>query len=74
MKDKLNKGFKTSKRVVSNGEQFVQAVSLLIVAVFSYTQLHEHKFHAAVQWTVTIALVVIGLRGAYELIRFLDKE
>lgn len=74
MKDKVNKGYRTSKRVVSNGEQFVQAVSLLIVAAFSYNQLHSHKFHTAIVWTVTVALVVIGLRGFYELVKFLDKE
>lgn len=64
----------STKRVISNGEQFVQAVSLLTIAVFSYTQLHAHKFDAPVQWIVTVALVVIGVRGTYELIKFLDKE
>ena len=74
MKDKLNKGVKSAKRIGSNSEQFVQAVSLLTVAVFSYTQLHAHKFNTAIVWVVTVALAVIGLRGAYELIKFLDKE
>lgn len=64
----------SAKRVVNNGEQFIQAVSLLVVAVFSYSQLHNHSFHVAVYWVVTTSLVIIGLRGAYELVRFLDKD
>lgn len=74
VKQEATKVAQSGKRVISNGEQFIQAVSLLTVAVFSYTQLHEHSFHTAIQWVVTGALAVIGIRGAFELIKFLDKE
>lgn len=74
VKQEANKVAKSTQRVIRNSESFGQAVSLLIVAAFSYSQLHNHTFHIAVQWVVTIALVVIGLRGTYELIKFLDKD
>lgn len=73
VKEKTAEVITTSKRVISNGESFVQAVSLLIVAAFSYHALHQIKVAEALQWVVTVALVVIGLRGFFELIKFLDK-
>lgn len=74
VKQEATKVAKSTQRVVRNSEQFIQAVSLLIVAGFSYSQLHEHKFDVVVQWVVTVALVVIGLRGFYELVKFLDRD
>lgn len=74
IKKQANSVAKSTQRVIRNSESFGQAISLLIVAAFSYSQLHNHTFHVAVQWVVTIALVVIGVRGAVELIKFLDKD
>ena len=74
VKQEASKVAKSTQRVVRNSEQFIQAVSLLTVAVFSYSQLHNHSFHIAVHWVVTFALAVIGIRGTYELIKFLDKD
>lgn len=72
-KAKAEQVLSTSKRVIRNSEQFVQAVSLLTVAAFSYNQLHTANLSEPLQWVITGALAVIGLRGAYELFRFLDK-
>lgn len=74
MKNKAIATFKTSKRIAANAEQFVQAASLLTIAVFSYWALHQLKLAEPAQWAITAALVVIGLRGAYEMIKFLDTE
>ena len=63
----------TTKRVITNGETFIQAVSLLTVAAFSYWSLHQIKVAEPLQWVVTAALVIIGLRGFYEFVKFLDK-
>lgn len=73
VKDKATEVVTTTKRVVGNAEHFVQAASLLTVAAFSYQQLPHANLPSAVQVLITVALVVIGLRGAYELFRFLDK-
>lgn len=74
VKQEAAKAAKSTKRVISNGEQFVQAIALLTTSIFSYSQLHAHSFNTAIQWVVTGALAVIGIRGAFELIKFLDKE
>lgn len=80
MKDKVKNSVKkttaTSKRVVSNAEQFVQASALLTIASFSYwaIQQSELKLAKPVYWAVLVALIVVGLRGAYELVKFLDKK
>lgn len=63
-----------TKRVVHNGEAFVQAVALLTIAAFSYYALQNMDLNTQLEWVVTVALVVIGLRGAYEFVSFLNKE
>lgn len=74
LKEKTTEVFTTTKRVIANAEHFVQAASLLAVSVFSYTQLKEANLPSTAQVLMTVALVVIGLRGTYELFRFLDKK
>jgi hypothetical protein len=73
VKESATQVLSTTKRVISNGETFIQAVSLLVIASWSYHTLHQVKVAEAVQWVVTVALVVIALRGFYELFKFLDK-
>lgn len=74
MKDKANKIYTRGKRVFSNAEQFVMAVALLIVAVAAYDYQRQVQLAEAMRVIVVVALVIIGLRGMYELVRFLDKE
>lgn len=73
VKEKTNEVVTTTKRVISNGESFIQAVSLLVIAGFSYWALHQIKVAEPLQWVVTAALVVIGLRGLFEFFKFLDR-
>lgn len=73
VKESVANATQTTKRVATNGEQFVQAVALLIVAGFSYYALQQLEVGEYSELTVTVALVVIGLRGFVELFRFLDK-
>lgn len=75
IKTKASTAVVTSKRIASNGESLVQAISLLVVAGFSYWALHQiQTIPELAQWVVTGALVVIGLRGFYEFFKFLDKQ
>ena len=64
----------TTKRVINNAEQFVQSIALLTVATFSYYAVKQLDLNPVVELTITIALAVIGLRGAVEFVKFLDKE
>lgn len=73
VKKKATEVATTTKRVSGNLEQFVQAVSLLTVAVFSYYATKELDLNQAVEIFVTGSLVVIGLRGCFEFFKFLDK-
>lgn len=74
VKEEANKAFTSAKRVVLNAEQFIQAVSLLTVAAFSYYSLGRIELDTYAHYLITFALVVIGLRGFYEMVKFLDKE
>ena len=64
----------TTRRVVKNGEQFVQAASLLVLVAFTYYGLQNIELNKAVYYTVLTAGVVILLRALVELFKFLDKE
>ena len=74
MKDKANKLYTRGKRVFSNAEQFVMAVALIVVAVSAYDYQNQQPLSEYVRGVVVVSLVIIGLRGAYELVKFLDKE
>ena len=63
----------TTSRVVRNGEHFVQAVALLVLAGFAYSQLEEVS-NDVLYYAVLASLIIVGLRGSYEVIRFLNKE
>lgn len=65
---------KSTQRVIRNGESFIQSVSLLIIAAFSYYATRELNLNKVLETVVVVALVVIGLRGATEFIKFLDVE
>ena len=74
IKQKTSKVVKTGRRVFSNAEQFIMAVALIVVAVAAYDYQSQVQLPEAVRVVVLVSLVIIGLRGAYELIRFLDKD
>lgn len=64
----------TAKRVALNGEQFIQASALVILAGFGWYALHKLRVSPVTSWVVTIALVICGLRAAVEYVKFLSKE
>ena len=74
IKQKTSKVVKTGKRVFSNAEQFVMAVALIIVAVAAYDYQSQVQLPEVVRVVVLVSLVIIGLRGMYELVKFLDRE
>lgn len=78
MKDKVttkvSTTFNTTKRIVQNAEQFVQAASLLTLVGFSFWATRQLKLNEALRIVVVTSLVVVGLRGMYEFVRFLDKK
>lgn len=73
-KKSIQEFWESSKRVALNAEHFVQAVSLLATAGFSFYARDKVELDAYAYYFITVALVVIGLRGTYELLKFLNKE
>jgi hypothetical protein len=63
----------TTARVLKNTEVLVQAIALLVVTIFSYTQLSEVS-NQIWYYTILASLIVVGLRASVELVKFLSKE
>lgn len=74
IKENAKSATDSTKRIVANSEQFIQAAALLAVASFSYWALTQVHVQKVTYWGVLASLIIIGLRGAYELIKFLDKK
>lgn len=64
--------------VAKNLEHLIEAASLLVVSIFSYLVLSSKvdgaHMNVAGRYSVTGACVVIGLRGAYEMLRYLANK
>jgi hypothetical protein len=73
IKAKAGETVNNTARIIKNGEIFVQAVALLILAGFAYVQLKDVTNDYA-YYAVLASLIVVGLRGAVEFIGFLNKE
>lgn len=73
VKKTVSETVSTTARVVKNAEHFVQAVALLVLAGFAYIQVKEVT-NDVLYFAVLASLIIVGLRGTYEVIRFLNKE
>lgn len=73
VKRKVSDSVSTVSRVVRNAEQLVQAVSLLGLSAFAYTQLKTVQ-NDVLYYTVAFFLAVVGIRATYEFLRFLAKD
>lgn len=69
----LNKDAKTA---INNLERLIESASLLVTAVFSYLAATGRVNHLSgiASDLVIAACVVIGLRGAFEFIRYLANK
>ena len=73
VKKTVSETVNTTARVVKNAEHFVQAVALLVLAGFAYIQVKDVT-NDVLYFAVLASLIIVGLRGTYEVIRFLNKE
>lgn len=74
VKQTVTQGVTTTKNVILNAEQFIQAVALLVIAAFSYWALQHITVGRVAYWGTVAALVVVGLRGTVEFVKFLDRK
>lgn len=73
MKYKVNETFTTGKRIIENAEHFVLATALVICAAYNYYDLTIRTV-GNVEYSVRVAAaVVIGLKGAWEVMSFFSK-
>lgn len=67
-----------AKTVLCNLEHLVEAVSLIVVSVFTYLVITHRvdgsHLNVAGQYAVTFAVAVIALRGSIEFLKFLDNK
>ena len=74
MKEQATKQAVRAKRVISNGEQFIQASALAVVTgytLYAERQLHLKGFYS---WVVTGACAIVAIRAFVEYVKFLDKD
>lgn len=74
VKERAEEVLTTSKRVALNADNFVQATALVALVGFSYVQLPKANLPVWGQWVITAALVIVGLRAAWEYYRFFDRK
>lgn len=63
-----------TKRILTNGEQFIQATALAIVTGFSVYASHKLHLGHVYSWVLAVAEAVVFVRAFVEYIKFLDKE
>lgn len=71
---KVKTAYSDAQNVLKNLEHFVEAVSLLLVAGFSYWAASRVGISHWSELTFKFASIVIGLRGASEFIKTLNKR
>jgi hypothetical protein len=74
MKDKLQTAKQTTTTTYSNVVEFVQAVSLVVVAAYSGYAVKQGKVHGAGAYILAIAAAVIAVRGMFELLKHFNKK
>jgi hypothetical protein len=72
IKNRVVKTYETGKTIGENLEHLVQAISLLIVVGLGIYAVIELPLHWLVRDVCIAALVVIGLRAAYEFFKYFD--
>lgn len=73
MKNKAKEVASTTKRVITNGEQFVQASALAVLAAFSIWALKQVHIHETLNAVVTVAVAITLIRAFVEYVKFLDR-
>ena len=70
----IKQGIETTKHAIINTERLLQAVSLLVMAGFSFWVIATQILDWRIEAIVLFCLIITGLRGAYEFIRFMGKR
>jgi hypothetical protein len=74
MKEKILETKSNVLNVWVNVAEFVQATSLVIVAAYSGSAVHDKKVTGVLAYVIAVAAAVIGVRGAYEVLKHFNKK
>lgn len=80
MKDKITKKVTTdinkTKRVLRNLERLIEAVALLSLGAFTAYVVISSQVNVIeqVKYVLLVSSAVVFIRGAYEFVKFLDRE
>lgn len=74
LKDTIQQVSSNTKITLRNAAQLVEAIALLVVGVYSAYSIYHSKISAWLFKVVLVSAVIIGLRGAYELLRHLANK
>lgn len=73
VRKEIEQTYARAKRVVSNGEVFIQATALAILVGFSFYAARKLHLDPWFQWVLAISEAVVALRALSEYVKFLDK-
>lgn len=74
MVKKIKEAKKDVVTLYKNLQKLIESAALLIVAVFAIYGSYNYQLNQTIKYALLIAGVIIGLRGAWELLRHLAEK
>lgn len=71
---KIKEAKKDIVTLYKNLQTLIESAALLIVAVFAIYGSYNYQLNQTIKYALLIAGVIIGLRGAWELLRHLAEK
>lgn len=74
VKEQVKREVSRAKRIIANGETFIQAVALTIVTVTSLIAVKQLHFQPVYKYVVIAGAAIVAIRAFVEYVKFLDRE
>ena len=74
MVQKIKEARKDVVTLYRNLQKLVESAALLIVSTFAIYGSYNYQLNEAIKYALLVAGVIIGLRGAWELLRHLAEK
>ena len=72
--EQIKTTYKEAGNLVKNIEHFVEAACLLVLAYAGYWTSFNVDLRTEYKWTLLFAAIVVGMRGAIEFIKHINKK
>lgn len=70
----VKKAWNEAGNLLANIEHFVEAACLLVLAYAGYWTSFNVDLRTEYKWTLLFAAIVVGMRGAVEFIKHINKK